>query len=104
MTDVVIVNETRGVPDTLVVSHLPFGPTAKFTLYNVVSRHDFVEKGRGSGAKFPSSYPQHLFLGLNSPLGKRVHTILKNVFPVPKEDSKRVLLWLNNNDDVIRFR
>uniref|UniRef100_A0A0R3SN78 Brix domain-containing protein n=1 Tax=Hymenolepis diminuta TaxID=6216 RepID=A0A0R3SN78_HYMDI len=104
ITDVIVANETRGVPDTLTVSHLPFGPTAKFTLYNVVTRHDFAEKGRGSGAKFPTAYPQHLFLGLNSPLGKRVHTILKYIFPVPKEDSKRVMLWYNADDDVIRFR
>lgn len=40
ITDVVIVHETRGQPDGLVVSHLPYGPTAYFSLANVVMRHD----------------------------------------------------------------
>ncbi|KAM7542386.1 hypothetical protein Aperf_G00000000629 [Anoplocephala perfoliata] len=103
MTDVIIVNETRGVPDTLLVSHLPFGPTAKFTLFHVIARHDFAEKGRGSGAKFPQAYPQHLFHGLNTVLGKRVRCILKHLFPVPKEDSRRVIVWYEDGD-IIRFR
>ena len=37
-TDIVIVSETRGQPDGLIVSHLPFGPTAYFTLSNCVLR------------------------------------------------------------------
>lgn len=35
-TDVVLVHEHRGVPDGLIISHLPFGPTAYFQLLNVV--------------------------------------------------------------------
>ncbi|VDM20862.1 unnamed protein product [Hydatigera taeniaeformis] len=80
------------------LSHLPFGPTAKFTLFNVLMRHDFEEKGRGSGA-----YPQHLFHGLNTNLGRRVRCILKHLFPVPKEETKRVVVWYED-EDIIRFR
>lgn len=36
-TDVILVHEHRGVPDGLTVCHLPFGPTAYFSLLNVVS-------------------------------------------------------------------
>lgn len=36
-TDVVLVHEHRGVPDGLIICHLPFGPTAYFGLLNVVS-------------------------------------------------------------------
>lgn len=36
-TDVILVHEHRGVPDGLIISHLPFGPTAYFGLLNVVS-------------------------------------------------------------------
>ncbi|CDI97994.1 U3 small nucleolar ribonucleoprotein [Echinococcus multilocularis] len=103
ITDMVVINETRGVPDTLIVSHLPFGPTAKFTLFNVLMRHDFEEKGRGSGAKCPQAYPQHLFHGLNTALGRRVRCILKHLFPVPKEETKRVVVWYED-EDIIRFR
>jgi U3 small nucleolar ribonucleoprotein protein IMP4 len=39
-SDLVIVNETRGMPDAMIVCHLPYGPTAYFTLTNcVVSIH-----------------------------------------------------------------
>lgn len=40
VTDMIIVHETRGEPDGLLVSHLPAGPTAYFGLYNCVLRHD----------------------------------------------------------------
>ena len=36
-TDVIFVSENRGKPDGLIISHLPFGPTAYFQLLNVVS-------------------------------------------------------------------
>lgn len=36
-TDIILVHEHRGVPDGLIISHLPFGPTAYFGLLNVVS-------------------------------------------------------------------
>lgn len=36
-TDVILVHEHRGVPDGMIISHLPFGPTAYFGLLNVVS-------------------------------------------------------------------
>ncbi|KAF4350003.1 hypothetical protein F8388_017581 [Cannabis sativa] len=35
-TDVILVHEHRGVPDGLIISHLPYGPTAYFQLLNVV--------------------------------------------------------------------
>lgn len=37
-TDIVVVHEHRGEPDGLVVCHLPYGPTAYFGLFNVVTR------------------------------------------------------------------
>ncbi len=44
-SDVVIVHEHRGMPDGMIVSHLPFGPTAYFGLSNVVLRHDITKAG-----------------------------------------------------------
>ena len=43
-TDLVILHETRGEPDGVIVSHLPYGPTAYFGLSNVVLRHDLKDK------------------------------------------------------------
>jgi len=98
MTDLIIVHETRGEPDALVVCHMPFGPTAYFGLTNVVTRHDVQEAEPVSTA-----YPHLLFNNFTTPLGERVQTILKHLFPVPKEDSKRVLTFSNEND-YISFR
>ncbi|TNN85711.1 U3 small nucleolar ribonucleoprotein IMP4 [Liparis tanakae] len=98
VTDLVILHETRGKPDAMVVCHLPFGPTAYFTLYNVVMRHDVPDIGTMSEA-----YPHLVFHNFSSRLGTRVSNILKYLFPVPKEDSRRVITFANQ-EDFISFR
>jgi U3 small nucleolar ribonucleoprotein protein IMP4 len=98
MTDLIIVQETRGEPDALIVSHLPYGPTAFFTLSSVVMRHDIADRGTVSGA-----YPHLILDGFSSPIGKRFATILQHLFPIPKEDSKRVITFANRSD-TISFR
>jgi U3 small nucleolar ribonucleoprotein protein IMP4 len=44
MTDLIIVHEHRGVPDGMIVSHFPLGPTIYFGLEHTVMRHDVREK------------------------------------------------------------
>ena len=97
-SDLVIVQEHRGVPDGLVVSHMPFGPTAYFGLHNVVMRHDIP-----SVAPISEAYPHLIFENLTTKIGRRVGAILKHLFPVPKADSKRVCSFINR-DDFISFR
>ena len=98
-TDLVVVQETRGEPDGLIVCHLPLGPTAYFSLSNCVMRHDIEARGTVSEA-FP-----HLILdGFETALGKRVADILKHLFPVPaKHDTRRVITFANDAD-YISFR
>ena len=98
VTDFLVIHETRGEPDGLVVCHLPYGPTAYFQLMNTVMRHDIPNVGTMSEA-----YPHLIFHNLTSRLGRRVTNILKYLFPVPKEDSKRVITFAND-DDYISFR
>lgn len=98
VTDFVVLHETRGEPDGLVICHLPFGPTAYFQLLNTVMRHDIPEVGTMSEA-----YPHLVLHNLTSKLGTRVGNILKYLFPVPKADSKRVITFANQND-YISFR
>mmetsp|Transcript_8116 Transcript_8116/g.30098 ORF Transcript_8116/g.30098 Transcript_8116/m.30098 type:complete len:316 (-) Transcript_8116:79-1026(-) len=97
-TDLIMVNEVRGIPSTLIVCHLPFGPTAMFTMYNVVMRHDTDIQTKVKEAK-----PHLIFHNFKTKTGKRCATILKYLFPIPKEDSKRVMTFANNND-FISFR
>ncbi|PIK52736.1 hypothetical protein BSL78_10369 [Apostichopus japonicus] len=61
-------------------------------------RHDIPKIGNMSEV-----YPHLVFHQFNSRLGERVKNILKYLFPVPKEDSKRVMTFVNQ-DDVISFR
>ena len=49
------------------MSHLPFGPTAYFTLSNTVMRHDIPKIGTMSEA-----YPHLIFHNFSSKLGERV--------------------------------
>ncbi|XP_074055655.1 U3 small nucleolar ribonucleoprotein IMP4 [Macrotis lagotis] len=98
VTDLLLVHEHRGTPVGLIVSHLPFGPTAYFTLCNVVMRHDVPDLGTASEA-----LPHLIFHGFSSRLGQRVSNILRHLFPVPKDDSHRVITFANK-DDYISFR
>ncbi|KAK8821886.1 U3 small nucleolar ribonucleoprotein IMP4 [Blastocystis sp. ATCC 50177/Nand II] len=97
-TDIVIVNEHRGEPTSLIVCHLPYGPTAYFNISNTVMRHDIENVGTMSEA-----YPHLIFSNLTSKLGERITNILKHIFPVPRVDSKRVLTFANQGD-FISFR
>ena len=98
-TDVLIVQETRGEPDGLVVCHLPMGPTAFFTLSNAVLRHDL----EGGAAPMSEAYPHLILNNFQTDLGKRVGNILKCLFPIPKPDARRVVTFSNDND-YISFR
>jgi len=98
VTDFLVVHEHRGVPDGLIVCHLPYGPTAYFTMSDIVMRHDIPDIGTMSEA-----YPHLVFHNFSQRLGDRCMSILKYLFPVPKEDSKRVITFANH-DDFISFR
>lgn len=49
------------------------------------------------------AYPHLVTLGFASALGARTRNILRYLFPVPREDSKRVITFSNAND-YISFR
>ncbi|XP_014664394.1 PREDICTED: U3 small nucleolar ribonucleoprotein protein IMP4-like isoform X2 [Priapulus caudatus] len=98
VTDLMILHEHRGDPDAIQICHLPYGPTASFTLSNVVMRHDIPDCGTMSEA-----YPHLIFHKFSTRLGRRVSNILKYLFPVPKDESRRVITFANT-DDYISFR
>ncbi|OCF37057.1 U3 small nucleolar ribonucleoprotein IMP4 [Kwoniella heveanensis BCC8398] len=100
VTDLVVIHEHRGVPDALIVSHLPHGPTLSMTLHNVTLRHDVSSNASSTVSE---QYPHLIFDGFSTKLGDRVQGILKALFPVPKEDAKRVMTFKNDRD-FISFR
>ena len=98
-TDLLVVQETRGEPDGLVVCHLPLGPTAFFSISGAVLRHDL----EGKAAPMSEAYPHIILNNFNSELGKRIGNVLKCLFPVPKPDTRRVITF-HNDHDFISFR
>eukprot|EP00566_Odontella_aurita_P020193 CAMPEP_0113556008 /NCGR_PEP_ID=MMETSP0015_2-20120614/17025_1 /TAXON_ID=2838 /ORGANISM="Odontella" /LENGTH=296 /DNA_ID=CAMNT_0000457331 /DNA_START=9 /DNA_END=899 /DNA_ORIENTATION=+ /assembly_acc=CAM_ASM_000160 len=98
-TDVVVVQETRGEPDGIVVCHLPLGPTAFFNVSGAVLRHDLP----GGAAPMSEAYPHVIMNNFNSEIGRRVGNILKCLFPVPRPDTRRIVTFSNDND-FISFR
>lgn len=100
ITDLIILHEHRGTPDAMIVSHFPHGPTLYVSLHNVALRHDIASYNSSTVSE---QYPHLIFENFSSKLGERVRDILKFLFPVPKEDSKRVMTFANEND-FISFR
>ncbi|EFI27685.1 brix domain-containing protein [Coprinopsis cinerea okayama7 len=100
VTDLIVLHEHRGVPDAMIVSHFPHGPTVYFTLNNVTLRHDITSYKNSTVSE---QYPHLIFENFSSKLGERVRDVLKYLFPVPKEDSKRVMTFANESD-FISFR
>ena len=98
-TDLVIIHESRGEPDGLIVSHLPYGPTAYFGLSNVVLRHDLKDKVD----PVSEAFPHLIFDNFSTKIGDRITQILKHLWPMPKVDSKRIVTYANR-DDFISFR
>ena len=84
----------------MIVSHFPHGPTLFLSLHNVQLRHDIASYSESTVSE---QYPHLIFENFSSKLGERVRDILKYLFPVPKEDSKRVMTFANQND-FISFR
>ncbi|XP_023172908.1 U3 small nucleolar ribonucleoprotein protein IMP4 [Drosophila hydei] len=95
VTDFIIVHEHRGIPDSLVICHLPFGPTAFFNITDVTMRHDIPDIEPMSEQK-----PHLVFSNFKSNIGLRAVQILKHLFPVPKEKSERVISFINNEDNI----
>ena len=103
LTDIMLLHEHRGTPTALTISHLPHGPTASFSLHNVLLRHDLPSPARGTVSE---SYPHLIFENFTTPLGKRLVQILKHLFP-PREAvtstqklGSRVVTFVNREDSV----
>lgn len=103
LTDIILLHEHRGTPTALTVSHLPHGPTAKFSLHNILLRADIPQASRGTVSE---SYPHLIFEGFTTKLGQRVVQILKHLFP-PRDGPHRVgnrVVTFRNIEDSIEVR
>ena len=102
-SDIILLHEHRGTPTAITVSHFPHGPTASFSLHNVMLRADIPNNERGTVSE---SYPHLIFEGFTTPLGLRVVKILKHLFP-PREPGKKLgnrVVTFKNIEDSIEVR
>ena len=81
------------IPDGLVVSHLPYGPTAYFNLSSVIMRHDIPDSGTMSEA-----YPHLIFNNFKSKLGQRVRQVCHQKALLEQLD---ILLTQNENYEIL---
>lgn len=95
VTDLLIVHEHRGVPNGLVLSHLPHGPTCHFSLHNVVTRHDLPIGERGT---ISEAYPHLIVHNFRTKIGIRISRMLQFLFPKAKDSTKRVITFSNDLD------
>ncbi|QDS76198.1 hypothetical protein FKW77_008259 [Venturia effusa] len=103
LSDAILLHEHRGVPTALTVSHLPHGPTASFSLSNVILRADIPNSVRGTVSE---SFPHLIFEGFTTKLGKRVKKILQHIFP-PREAGQKTgsrVVTFKNIEDSIEVR
>jgi U3 small nucleolar ribonucleoprotein protein IMP4 len=103
LSDIILLHEHRGTPTAMTISHLPHGPTASFSLHNVVLRADIPNASRGTVSE---SYPHLIFEGFSTPLGRRVVQILKHIFP-PRDGAHKVgnrVVTFKNVDDSVEVR
>lgn len=97
-SDLIVLHEHRGKPNGIVISHLQNGPTVYFELTGVVTRHDVGTKY--DVGNISQSNPHLIYEGFQSKLGNRVKSIIRHLFPVPKERTKRVLAFLSKLDSI----
>eukprot|EP01057_Protomagalhaensia_wolfi_P002183 Protomagalhaensia_wolfi_Nauph_80__2182@NODE_2408_length_1100_cov_125_828464_g1884_i0_p1_GENE_NODE_2408_length_1100_cov_125_828464_g1884_i0NODE_2408_length_1100_cov_125_828464_g1884_i0_p1_ORF_typecomplete_len308_score45_52Brix/PF04427_18/5_1e03Brix/PF04427_18/2_1e29_NODE_2408_length_1100_cov_125_828464_g1884_i01151038 len=89
-------SDGEGRPTMLRVCHFPFGPTAQFTLGDVVLRSDLPEKP----PHMSQANPNLIFDNFESKVGKRFEAVLKYLFPVPSKAASRVVTFANINDKI----
>lgn len=93
-TYVMIVHQDHKELNSIVLSHLPNGPTALFTLKNVVLARDVPNRGRSTKHK-----PEIILNNFNTRLGHRVGRMLGSLFhQEPNFRGRRVVTFHNQRD------
>ena len=85
--NLIIVYENRSQPSSLVISHLPSGPSLFFTLSNVLF------KSNNKKLKKNETFPNVFFDNLGSSLGLRIASVLGSLFPPASQNSRRIVTF-----------
>jgi len=98
-TDIIVITDRNKEVDSLIISHLPNGPTATFRITNVV-----IPK-RIEGATPPTSHKPELILNnFGTRLGHTIGRMFAALFPPKPEFMGRQVVTLHNQRDFVFFR
>ncbi|XP_054838013.1 ribosome production factor 1 [Eublepharis macularius] len=99
-TDLIVVNEDRKIPNGLVLSHLPDGPTAHFRMSSVRLRKEIKRKG-----KTPTEHqPEVILNNFTTRLGHSIGRMFASLFPHDPQFVGRQVATFHNQRDYIFFR
>ncbi|XP_069497695.1 ribosome production factor 1 [Ambystoma mexicanum] len=99
-TDLMIINEDRKVPNGLVLTHLPDGPTAHFKMSSVRLRKEIKRKG-----KAPTEHqPEVILNNFTTRLGHSIGRMFASLFPHDPQFTGRQVATFHNQRDYVFFR
>lgn len=99
-TDVIVINESRCVPDGLIVVHLPDGPTAHFKLSNV----KLCKELRKTHKDINHHRPEVVLNNFSTRLGLTIGRMLGALYHHDPEFKGRRVATFHNQRDYIFFR
>lgn len=92
-TDIMVFQEKNGKPHSLILSHLPEGPTATFRVSGVKLNHEIKGHGANNGMMVA---PELILNNFDTMLGSRVGRMIAALFPQdPQLEKRRVITWHN---------
>ncbi|XP_062921132.1 ribosome production factor 1 [Mobula hypostoma] len=99
-TDLLVINEDRKVPNGLIISHLPDGPTAHFKMSNARLAKELKRRG-----KEPTGhYPEVILNNFSTRLGHSIGRMFASLFPYNPQFLGRQVVTFHNQRDYIFFR
>eukprot|EP00274_Cyanoptyche_gloeocystis_P002998 CAMPEP_0196666752 /NCGR_PEP_ID=MMETSP1086-20130531/64693_1 /TAXON_ID=77921 /ORGANISM="Cyanoptyche gloeocystis , Strain SAG4.97" /LENGTH=298 /DNA_ID=CAMNT_0042003989 /DNA_START=91 /DNA_END=987 /DNA_ORIENTATION=- len=98
-TDIIIWHEDNKKLNSVVVSHLPSGPTAYFKVTSLKMPHEIEGHGKPTAHK-----PELILNNFNTRLGRRLGRMMAALFPHDPNFRGRRVVTLHNQRDFIFFR
>ncbi|XP_055336417.1 ribosome production factor 1-like [Paramacrobiotus metropolitanus] len=99
VTDLMVINENRNLPDALTLCHLPNGPTAVFKLRSVKLMKEIKNVG-----EMTEHWPEVITTNFTTRLGHGVARMFSALFPHDPNFHGRRAVTFHNQRDFIFFR
>lgn len=98
-TDIVVINEDMKKPNSIIVCHLPDGPTATFRMTSVKRKKQLKRHGNATSHK-----PEVILNNFNTRLGHSVGRMFAALFPYDPQFRGRNVVTFHNQRDFIFLR